>query len=364
MQDTKNDFRLEAEAPLSMTPPDTQATNQTETQKSKASTADNAVSDPATAGSTAPMAVPMALVEQLIQALRPLPFRKRHPVLFWAFWLLCLLGVGSAVYTSMGDEQALVSEPRIAVVRIEGPILNTRPLLRWIERVQRDPNVEGVLLRVDSPGGGAAASQEVYEALKTLAGRKPMVASMGSVAASGGLMVAMAAPHVVANPSTVTGSIGVRMDLPQLQGLMGKLGVGQETLTTGRFKDAGSPLRPLSAEERQYLNRILQDMHDQFVQLVAEGRKLSVEKVRPIADGRIFTGREARELGIVDALGGQAEALNALRVQAALPANTKLLEQPKESKLWKELMETVLGVDISAAAGMVHSPVPSFLFAY
>lgn len=316
-----------------------------------------------------------ALVEQLVKALTPKPFRKRHPVLFWGFWVVLALGIGGGIFASTDEDTAsLASEDSYAVVRVEGPIMNTRPLLRWIEKVGRDNSIKGVILRIDSPGGGAAASQELYEAVKALGEKKPVIASMGSVAASGGLMVAMGAQHVVANPSTVTGSIGVRMDVPQLQGLMGKLGLAQQTLTTGKFKDAGSTTRPMTPEEKQYLGRILQDMHDQFVQLVAEGRKMPVDKVHAVADGRIFTGREARELGIVDELGGQNDAVATLHKTLDLKKSLKRVEQPKESKLWKELMESVLGVDLSvalsglghmgSASGISASPVPSFLFAY
>ena len=326
---------------------------------------------PAAPGASSPSgkdALYLSAIKEIVQTLAPKPFRKRHPILFWGFWVfLALCVTGGGITASLDEEANLTESPRLAMVRVEGPILNTRQTLRWISKVSADESVKGVLLRIDSPGGGAAASQEIYEALKALAARKPVVASMGSVAASGGLMVAMAAPHIVANPSTVTGSIGVRMDVPQLQGLMGKLGLGQETLTTGRFKDAGSTTRPMTAEEKQYLGRILQDMHEQFVQLVAEGRKMPADKVRVFADGRIFTGREAKELGLVDTLGGQDEAVRALRQQTGLSAKAKLVEQPKESKLWKELMETVLGVDVSTGLGALQSgagPVPAFLFAY
>lgn len=316
-----------------------------------------------------------ALVEQLVKALTPKPFRKRHPLLFWGFWTVLVLAIGGGIFASTDDDTAsLASEDSYAVVRVEGPILNTRPQLRWIEKVGKDSSIKGVVLRIDSPGGGAAASQELYEAVKALGKKKPVIASMGSVAASGGLMVAMGAQHVVANPSTVTGSIGVRMDIPQLQGLMGKLGLGQETLTTGKFKDAGSTTRPMSAEEKLYLRRILQDMHDQFVQLVAEGRKMPVDTVRTVADGRIFTGREAKELGIVDELGGQSDAVATLHMTLGLTKSLKRVEQPKESKLWKELMESMLGVDLTTAfSGLGHmgsassanaAPVPAFLFAY
>ncbi len=283
------------------------------------------------------------------------PFRKRHPLLFWGLATLLLL-IGLGAYLGRGDD--LSGGDKLAVVRVEGMIADTRPLLAWIDKVRRAPNVKGVLLRIDSPGGGAAASQELYEALHALSARKPVVASMGSVAASGGLMAAMGASYVVANPSTVTGSIGVKMELPQLQGLMQKIGVGRESLSTGRFKDAGSPFRPLTAEERTYLDGVLQDMHRQFVALVAENRKLPLEKVQAMADGRIFTGRAAKALGLVDELGGPDAALRELRKQTGVAASVPLLERPRKNKLWKEVLESVLDLDLDQAAART----PAFLF--
>lgn len=284
----------------------------------------------------------------LLQSLIKKPFRKRHPFLFWLgmpVLLLVLLGAGGALF---GETESLPSSDRLAMLRVEGIILQNRPILKWIDRLYRDDSVKGVLLRVDSPGGGAAASQELYEAIARLQRKKPVVAYMGSVAASGGLMVAVAAQTVVANPSAVTGSIGVKMDVPQVQGLMQKLGVGQETLTTGQFKDAGSPFKPMSTQDRAYLQGVLQDMHSQFVELVAKSRQLPVAKVQAMADGRIFTGREALSLGLVNAVGGQDVALELLQQVSGVSSTATLLEQPKESALWKEILQTVLEIDLSS----------------
>ncbi|MEG2172240.1 MAG: signal peptide peptidase SppA [Desulfovibrionaceae bacterium] len=289
----------------------------------------------------------------------PKPFRKRHPVLFWLglpLLVLAVLGAGGALF---GGEDSLPASDRLAMLRVEGVILQNRPILKWIDRLYRDDSVKGVLLRVDSPGGGAAASQELHEAIARLQTKKPVVAYMGSVAASGGLMVALAAPMVVANPSAVTGSIGVKMDIPQVQGLMAKLGVGQETLTTGRFKDAGSPFKVMSAQDRTYLQGVLQDMHRQFVELVAKSRNMPLANVEAMADGRIFTGREALALGLVNAVGGQDVALEALSKATGLASSQVLLEQPKESALWKEILETVLDIDLSSAARS-----PAFMYMY
>lgn len=300
-----------------------------------------------------------ALPCHLLQSLIKKPFRKRHPILFWlgmVVLVLALLGTGGALF---GDYDSLSARDRLAVVRVEGLIMQNKATLKWIDRLYRDPSVKGVLLRVDSPGGGAAASQELHEAITRLQRKKPVVAYMGSVAASGGLMVAVAAPVVVANPSAVTGSIGVKMDIPQMQGLMQKLGVGQETLTTGKYKDAGSPFKAMSAQERSYLQGVLEDMHGQFVELVAKSRNLPLEKVQAMADGRIFTGREALALGLVNALGGQDAATALLQKATGIPAANPLLEQPKESALWKDILETALDLEVRSRTAS-----PAFMYVY
>lgn len=259
--------------------------------------------------------------------LRP-PFRKRHPVLFWG---LCLLALGVAA--ALGRMAALPGGgERLALVTVRGPILDPAPTLAWIRQLENDTRIRGVLLRVDSPGGGAAASQELYAALERLARRMPIAVSMGATAASGGLMVSMAGTRVFANPSTVTGSIGVRMDIPQLQGLMSKVGIGQETLVTAPFKDAGSYLRPLTPGDRAYFEHVLMDMHEQFVSIVATGRKMERARAAGLADGKIFTGQEAQRLGLVDALGGEDAALDWLAETTGVPATRPLLRKRETTR--------------------------------
>lgn len=251
------------------------------------------------------------------------PFRKRHPFIFWG---LCLLALAAAA--AFGRLAALPgSGERLALVAVRGPILDPAPTLAWIRRLEQDGRVKGVLLRVDSPGGGAAASQEIYAALARLARKVPVVVSMGATAASGGLMVSMAGERIFANPSTVTGSIGVRMDIPQLQGLMDKVGVGQETLVTAPYKDAASYLHPLTPKDRAYLEHVLMDMHEQFVGIVAKGRHMEREQAAKLADGKIFTGQEAKALGLVDVMGGEDAALDWLAQKTGVPADRPLLRR-------------------------------------
>ncbi|MBR4742001.1 MAG: signal peptide peptidase SppA, partial [Desulfovibrio sp.] len=223
-------------------------------------------------------------------------------------------------------------------------------------------NIVGVLLRVDSPGGGASASQELYMSLKRLAQKKTMVVSMGSVAASGGYMLSMAGERIFANASTITGSIGVRMDIPQIQNLMRKIGISQETLVTGPYKDAASMFRPLSQEEKKYLQRILDDLHMQFVEIVAKGRNLTVEQAQKFATGRIFTGREALHFGLIDELGGQEEAHAWLAQKTGVALTKELIKEPKKNAWYEEALKTLLNFGVGAMVQDNTSPV--FLYLY
>ena len=293
-----------------------------------------------------------------------LPFRKRRPFIFWSLLLLGLFVLVS-VLSNLGKaagERGLFSGPRLAVINLEGMILDADDVVGWTDRLRRDKTVVGVLLRINSPGGAVAPSQEMYRAVKRLADSgKPVVVSMGAVAASGGYYVAMAAREVYANPATLTGSIGVKLQTPNVEGLMQRLGIEAQTLTTGRLKDAGSPYRAMNEEEKRYLNGLIADMQDEFVQVVAEGRKLPQDTVRQLADGRAFTGRQALQAKLIDHLGDKEDALLRLTALAGLPERpSTLLEGPKkEAPLWKRLVSSLLEMDRAAALA-----VPNYGFYY
>jgi len=186
--------------------------------------------------------------------------------------------------------------PEIGVVEIKGTIKSSDTLVRWIRKLREDSDIKGILLRVDSPGGAVGPVQEILEALKkTRKAGKPVVASFGSVAASGGYYVALASNKIVSNPGTVTGSIGVIAEFPVVSDLLKKLGVQYEIIKTGKYKDSGTPFRKMNPEEKKLLKGVLMDVYDQFVEEVASSRHLSPDSVRKLADGRIFSGRMAKE---------------------------------------------------------------------
>jgi protease-4 len=200
---------------------------------------------------------------------------------------------------------------RVALIRIEGPIFDSKDTIDEIKDYMKDPSVKAVVLRIDSPGGAVAPSQEIYEEVRKAVVKKKIVVSMGSVAASGGYYIASPATRIIANPGTLTGSIGVIMEIPNFQGLMNKLGIKTEVVKSGRHKDIASVFRSIGKEEREILQGVLDNVHEQFIKAVAEGRKMLREDVKKIADGRIFTGEQALAAGLVDELGNLEDAVKA-----------------------------------------------------
>lgn len=236
------------------------------------------------------------------------------------------------------------AKPKIGVVHVEGMIMDATDTVNWIRRLREDPSVKGILVRVNSPGGVVGPSQELHRALERAALKKPVVASLGAVAASGGYYAVVAGHKIMANPGTLTGSIGVRFELTNIQGLMEKLGIRRESLESGRFKDTGSPFKELTEEERVYLESMITDMHSQFVHAVAQGRDMPLEQVQVLADGRIMTGQQALESGLVDALGGKEEAVELLKELAGIVEPVELIEDPaRDAPLWKRVLGAVEG---------------------
>jgi protease-4 len=224
---------------------------------------------------------------------------------------------------------------RVAVVEVEGLIADSTRVVRALEAHAEDSAVRALVVRVQSPGGVVGPTQEIYDAiLRIRKGGKPVVASMGSIAASGGYYLAAAADRVVANPGTLTGSIGVIMQLANVEGLLRKVGVRYEVIKAGRFKDAASFARPMTPEERAVLQAVLDDMHDQFVEAIAEGRRLPKERVRALADGRIYSGRMARDLGLVDVLGGLDEAVRIAGELGGIEGKPRVLWPRRGWRLW------------------------------
>jgi protease-4 len=241
---------------------------------------------------------------------------------------------------------ALHAASTIAVVDLQGPItlspgggwsVGADRVVRRLRQLRRRPDVRAVLLRINSPGGSVAAVQEIHQQVAALRkSGKVVVASLGDVAASGGYYVAAGADKIVANPGTLTGSIGVILQLGNVEELFRKFGVRVETVKSGAFKDAGSPFRPLGDEERKLFQGVVSDAYDQFFRAVSEGRNIPPEKLRRLADGRIFTGAQAQKEGLVDELGGFDTAVDLAKKLAHIRAPNPPLLYPRAG--WDRVM--------------------------
>lgn len=198
---------------------------------------------------------------------------------------------------------------KVALVRVTGVIIDSTDIIEELKDYAKDNSIKAVILRVDSPGGAVAPSQEIYEEILKLKEKKKIVVSMGTVAASGGYYISAPADKIVANAGTLTGSIGVIMEIPNISGLMQKIGVETQVIKSGEHKDIASVFKSLKPEEKQILQNVLDDVHSQFIQAVSEGRGMKFEEIRKLADGRIFTGRMAKQLGLVDELGNLQDAI-------------------------------------------------------
>ncbi|MCL4456776.1 MAG: signal peptide peptidase SppA [Nitrospirae bacterium] len=237
----------------------------------------------------------------------------------------------SAVFTLFHNEISI--KEKVAVVNIEGPIFQSKDTIDEIKGYIKNRGIKAIVLRIDSPGGGVVPSQEIYEEVRKAAAHKKIVVSMGSVAASGGYYIAAAASRIVANPGTITGSIGVIMEVPNIKGLMDKIGVKTEVVKSGRHKDLASVFRGIGSEEREILQGVMDEVHGQFIKAVSEGRKIPVEDVRKIADGRIFSGSQGIKIGLVDELGDLEHAVKLAAKMAGIKGEPEVVTKKPRSPL-------------------------------
>jgi protease-4 len=256
--------------------------------------------------------------------------RKKSPLakklLFLALILLALVGISSIIsgWVQQGTKN------RIGIVDITGLISDSQYIVNQVKKFRQDKRIRGIILRIDSPGGAVGPSQEIYsEVLKTRESGKTIYASMGALAASGGYYIASAAEKIFANPGTLTGSIGVIMVFSNAKGLMEKIGLQPEIIKAGEYKDIGSPARAMTQKERNLLQNVVTDVHQQFIEAVASGREVSVAEVTKIADGRILTGRQAYSLNLVDQLGGLQDSIDQLAHKVGIIGSPKIIKETR-----------------------------------
>jgi protease-4 len=248
-----------------------------------------------------------------------------------------------------GDESTLTSKQGVGLVEVKGMILDSKETIRQLRYFLKKQEIKAVVLRVDSPGGIVAPSQEIYAEVKKFAATKKIIVSMGSLAASGGYYISAPASMIYANPGTITASIGVILKLSNIEILMDKIGIKSHTLKTGKYKDSGSPLRELSIEDRAMLQAVIDNTHEQFVTAVANGRKLPIESIRTIADGRILSGEQALKLKLVDRLGTLQDAIEEAGKLAGIAGEPEIILPPKKKINYMDVL-------VEGAEGTFNGP--------
>src|SRR5574341_787827 len=271
-------------------------------------------------------------------------FRGRW-VAMWVLGGLALFLVTVALAAALLGPRLPFGGDRVAIIAVEGVIADSREVIEQLHRYRDLPGVRAVVLRINSPGGAVAPSQEIYQEILKFRRQtgKPVVASLGSVAASGGYYVAAAADRIVANPGSITGSIGVILQIPNVSGLLQKVGIKTTAIKAGENKDLGSITRDLTEAERRILQAVMDDVHGQFIEAVATGRRLDRARLEPLADGRIFSGRQALGLGLVDELGDLSDAIERAGSLVGISGRPKVIqERRRRSWLW-DLLTELLG---------------------
>jgi len=298
--------------------------------------------------------------------------KARYPFLY----IVLASGLLAAVLVALnsgtrghGFGSSVLAGDKVAVVDISGVLTSTQPVSRdsssarsIIEELEEhagDDTVRALVLRIDSPGGTVVAAQEVFAAVTRLREEtgKTVVASMADVGASGGYYIACAADRIYANPGTITGSIGVIMEFPNVKELFGKIGITATTIKSGEFKDTGNALRDMTPREREVLQELIDDVYGQFVQAVSKGRDMTPDAVREIADGRIFTGRQAQDLGLIDELGDLTTAIAAAAELAGIEGEPSVVRSRRKPRFWDLIggsTDTLLPFRASTSARLLY----------
>ena len=261
---------------------------------------------------------------------------KKHPVIF-GFLLLAIIGVSCFLIlrTLIPFEKKSAGfsfKDKIGVVTIKGILVNSKETINQLEKYEKNSSVKAIVLRINSPGGAVVPSQEIYDKILHLKKSKKVVVSMGSVAASGGYYVACAADRIIANPGTITGSIGVIIQFSQMQELLKKIGLKTIVVKAGRYKDTGSSVRDMTPDEKDLIQGVIDDIHNQFIEVVLSNRNIPREKVEDIADARIFTGRQALKMGLVDDLGNMEYAIDVASDLAGIKGKAEVVYPEKKRK--------------------------------
>ena len=255
------------------------------------------------------------------------------------------------------------SNSEIALVHVNGMLMDSTKIVRQLSKYRRDPQIKAIIVRIDSPGGAVAPAQEIYDEINKIKDANKIVyASLGSVAASGGYYIACAANYVIANPGTLTGSIGAIMAFNNIEELAKKIGVRPAVIKSGAFKDSGSPLRSMRPEERKLLQHVVDDVHQQFVRAVSLGRNLPEDEVKLFADGRVMTGKQALEFKLIDEFGGLEKTKEILGKKIGIVGHPSVIEEKEDVPFMDWLMETVVSKNLTQAFSPVPAPRLQYLW--
>ncbi len=275
---------------------------------------------------------------------------------FTLFVVACFTVMAAAFSSSAGGFDTGSGKVKVGVVEVKGMISSPDDTLRDLRRFEERDDIKAIVVRVNSPGGAVAPSQEIHDSIARIAKKKPVVVSMGNLAASGGFYLSVAATQIFAEPGTLTGSIGVIAELPEVDQLLDWAHVKVNVIKSGKLKDLGSPVRPMTADDRAYFQSLIDDVYGQFLDAVVKGRKLPVDKVKPIADGRVLSGAQAKALGLIDELGGFEDAAQAAVTLAHETGKPRLVYPPEEMEF--RLGDFVKQASRSAFSGLRESAAP------
>lgn len=284
-------------------------------------------------------------------------FSRRHPYLFFILIFSSICGAAiiamSLLFVISSKTTEFEFGEKVGVIEITGVISNPKNVIQKIKRFRTDDSIKAIVLRIDSPGGGVGPSQEIYREVRKTIGTKKVVASMGAVAASGGYYVAAGTDGIMANPGTITGSIGVIMGFTNFEAVLRKIGLVPVVVKSREFKDIGSPVRKMSDSEQNILQGLVNKIHNQFVRDVAEGRNLDPVKIEALADGRIYTGEEAKALGLVDRLGNLEDSIEWAGRMGGIKGeiNTVYARDEKPS-----LLQYLMGASFKELANRIVNP--------
>jgi protease-4 len=283
---------------------------------------------------------------------------RKHPVIYGISVVLLagviFLLVVYALNTLRGEGRFFSISDKIGIITISGIITDSQKIVEQLDTFKKDKAIKAVVLRIDSPGGGVAQSQEIYAAVKDLRKDKKVVASLGSIAASGGYMIACAADKIVANPGTITGSISAIMYFANAEDLLKKIGLKSSVIKSGKYKDIGSPTREMTDDERKILQELVDDIYNQFLEVIAKDRETSPEEIKKIADGRVFSGRQAQKLKLVDFLGDGNYAVRLAGKMSGI-AGTPDVVYPKERGItfWDYMLQNTATSIAAAIKGKI-----------